>query len=72
MPAVNKCLISGVVGQRAMFARKPRRIEAAPRTVSFGQRTRSHRQLPPEQDEKGMTEDERAGWHHGLDGHEFE
>ena len=24
------------------------------------------------QDEKGTTEDERAGWHHGLDGHEFE
>ena len=24
------------------------------------------------QEEKGMTEDEVAGWHHGLDGHEFE
>ena len=24
------------------------------------------------QEEKGMTEDEMAGWHHGLDGHEFE
>ena len=24
------------------------------------------------QDEKGTTEDEMAGWHHGLDGHEFE
>ena len=23
-------------------------------------------------EEKGMTEDEMAGWHHGLDGHEFE
>ena len=23
------------------------------------------------QEEKGMTEDERAGWHHQLDGHEF-
>ena len=22
--------------------------------------------------EKGMTEDEMAGWHHRLDGHEFE
>ena len=22
--------------------------------------------------EKGMTEDEMAGWHHQLDGHEFE
>ena len=24
------------------------------------------------QEEKGMTEVEMAGWHHGLDGHEFE
>ena len=24
------------------------------------------------QEEKGMTEDERVGWHHPLDGHEFE
>ena len=24
------------------------------------------------QEEKGMTEDEIFGWHHGLDGHEFE
>ena len=24
------------------------------------------------QEEKGMTEDEMAGWHHGLNGHEFE
>ena len=24
------------------------------------------------QEEKGMTEDEMAGWHHWLNGHEFE
>ena len=24
------------------------------------------------QEEKGMTEDEMAGWHHQVDGHEFE
>ena len=24
------------------------------------------------QEEKGMTEDEMAGWHYQLDGHEFE
>ena len=24
------------------------------------------------QEEKGKTEDEMAGWHHGLDGHESE
>ena len=26
----------------------------------------------PKQEEKGMTEDETVGWHHRLDGHEFE
>ena len=25
-----------------------------------------------EQEEKGTTEDEMAGWHHRLDGHKFE
>ena len=25
-----------------------------------------------EQEEEGMTEDEMVGWHHQLDGHEFE
>ena len=24
------------------------------------------------QEENGMTEDETVGWHHGLNGHEFE
>ena len=24
------------------------------------------------QEKKGTTEDEKVGWHHGLDGHEFE
>ena len=46
MSAVNKRLISGVAGQRAMFASKPSRTEAAPRAVSFRQRPRSHGQLP--------------------------
>ena len=28
--------------------------------------------VPGEQEEKGVTEDEMVGWHHQLDGHEFE
>ena len=28
--------------------------------------------LPRGQEEKGTTEDEMAGWHHRLDGHESE
>ena len=46
VPAVNKRLISGVAGQRAMFASKPSRTEAAPRAVSFGQRTPFWRAAP--------------------------
>ena len=44
--AVNKRLISGVAGQRAMFASKPSRTEAALRAVSFGQRTPFSRAAP--------------------------
>ena len=44
--AVNKRLISGVAGQRAMFAIKPSRTEAAPRAVSFRQRTPFSRAAP--------------------------
>ena len=29
-------------------------------------------ELAQTQEEKGMTEDEMVGWHHRLDGHEFE
>ena len=46
VPAVNKRLISEVAGQRAMFASKPSRTEAAPRAVSFGQRTLFSRAAP--------------------------
>ena len=30
------------------------------------------RGIPKNWEEKGTTEDEMAGWHHQLDGHEFE
>ena len=43
---VNNRLISGVAGQRAMFASKPSRTEAAPRAVSFRQRTPFSRAAP--------------------------
>ena len=36
----------------------------------IGQDPDAGRDWGPE--EKGMTEDEMAGWHHRLDGHEFE
>ena len=37
---------TGVAGQRAMFASKPSRTEAAPRAVSFRQRTPFSRAAP--------------------------
>ena len=46
--------------------------------VSLIKRKREQRQLVREeqekrkQEEKGTTEDEMVGWHHRLDGHEFE
>ena len=46
VPAVYKRLISGVAGQRAMFASKPSRTEAAPRAVSFRYRTLFSRAAP--------------------------
>ena len=46
MPAVNKRLISGVAGQRAMFASKPSRTEAAPELCPSDKGPRSHGQLP--------------------------
>ena len=41
-----------------------RRVDSLEKTMMLG------RDLG--QEEKGMTEDEMAGWHHQLDEHEFE
>ena len=34
--------------------------------------TKQHTDFFFNKSKKGTTEDEMAGWHHGLDGHEFE
>ena len=41
-----------------------RRVDSLEKTVMLGE--------IGGQEEKGTTEDEMAGWHHRLDGHEFE
>ena len=41
------------------------------RTDSF-EKTLILGNIPLMQGEKGMTDDEMVGWHHRLDGHEFE
>ena len=40
-----------------------RRVDSLEKTLMLGRDW--------EQEAKGMTEDEMAGWHHRLDGHEF-
>ena len=46
------------------FAHLMRRVDSLEKTLMLGG--------IGGQEEKGMTEDERAGCHHRLDGHEFE
>ena len=41
-----------------------RRTDSFEKTLDVGKDRR--------QEEKGMTEDEMVGWHHPLNGHEFE
>ena len=41
-----------------------RRVDSLEKTLTLGGIER--------QEEKGTTENEMAGWHHGLDGHESE
>ena len=46
------------------FGHLMRRVDSLEKTLMLGRDWG--------QEEKGMTEDEVAGWHHRLDGHEFE
>ena len=45
------------------FGHLMRRVDSLEKTLMLGG--------SQGQEEKGMTEDEMAGWHHGLYGHEF-
>ena len=46
------------------FGHLMRRVDSLEKTLMLGKIGR--------QEEKGMTEDEMVGWHHRLNGHEFE
>ena len=46
-----------------------RRVDLLEKTRPIGEDSDAGRDWGQE---KGMTEDEMAGWHHRLDGHEFE
>ena len=47
------------------FGHLLRRVDSLEKTLMLGG-------IGGRQEEKGMTEDEVVGWHHRLDGHEFE
>ena len=47
------------------FGHLMQRVDLFEKTLRLGKMERR-------QEEKGMTEDEMVGWHHRLDGHEFE
>ena len=47
------------------FGHLKRRADSLEKTLMLGK-------IEGRREEKGMTEDEMAGWHHGLDGRESE
>ena len=60
------CSLEGMMLQLKLqyFGHLMRRVDSLEKTLMLGR--------IGGQEEKGMTEDEMAGWHHRLDGHEFE
>ena len=53
------------------FGHLMRRVDSLEKTLMLGE-IGGRRERDWGQEEKGMIEDEMAGWHHQLDGHEFE
>ena len=58
------CSLEGLMLKLQYFGHLMQRVD------SFGKDPDAGRDW--EQEKKGMTEDEMAGWHHRLNGHEFE
>ena len=61
------CSLEGVMLKLKLqyFGHLMRRDDSLEKTLMLGR-------IGGRQEEKGTTEDETAGWHHGLDGHESE
>ena len=60
------CLLEGLMLKLKLqyFGHLMRKVDSLEKTLMLGDSDWG-------QEEKGMTEDEMAGWHHRLDGHEF-
>ena len=60
------------------FGHLMRRVDSLEKTLKKKKKKKKKKGKDPDagrgwgQEEKGTTEDETAGWHHRLDGHEFE
>ena len=63
------CLLEGLMLKLKLqyFGHLMRRVDSLEKTLMLGGLG-----VGGERDEKGTTEDEMAGWHHRLNGHEFE
>ena len=64
--ASTECSLEGLMLKLKLqyFGHLMRRVDSLEKTLMLGG--------VGGQEEKGATEDELAGWHHRLDGHEFE
>ena len=67
--SILKEISPGISLERMMLKRKLQYFGHLMRRVDSLEKTDAGRDWG--QEEKGTTEDEMAGWHHGLDGHEF-
>ena len=54
------------------FGHLIRRADLFEKTMMKGKIEKKNKKKDWRREEKGTTEDEMAGWHHRLDGHEFE
>ena len=68
------CQENAVVIANTLFQEHKRRLYTWPSPEAKNWLIRKHPDAGKDwrQEEKGMTEDEMVGWHHGLNGHEFE
>ena len=66
----SKSLLISCLQSPSTVILEPKKIKSV--TVSIFSSSICHEVIGEDQEEeKGMTEDEMAGWHHRLDGHEF-
>ena len=68
------CLLEGLMLKLRLqyFGHLMQRADSLEKTLMLGKIEGERRRGRQRRQEKGMTEDEMAGWHHRLNGREFE